>query len=51
MLKRFSLRFDSIFGQFYVTPSLSVTYDVTLNGSYEVSIWWFNRVISVSYEP
>jgi hypothetical protein len=30
---------------------LSVTYDKTLYGDYEVSIWWFNRVFGIAYEP
>lgn len=48
-MSRFSLSYDMVWGQFYILPAISVTYDRLLNGSYELSLWWFNRVLSVRY--
>lgn len=50
LLKRFSITYDSVWGQFYILPGLSVTHDKFLNGYYEVSVWWFDRVLSLRYE-
>ena len=49
-VSRFSLSYDTVWGQFYITPAISVTHDKTLNGSYELSLWWFSRVLSLRYE-
>ena len=39
----------SIVGQFYVLPFIKITYDVFLNGDYELLIGWLN--IGISFKP
>ncbi len=41
----------SIVGQFYVLPFIKITYDVFLNGDYELLIGWLNKGISLSFKP
>lgn len=49
-MKRFSYTFDGVWGQLYIIPTVSITYDKTLNGYYEISIWWLTKVLSLRYE-
>ena len=46
---KYGLFFDSVWGQFLIFPTIGITYDITLNGNYELYFKWLGFITGISY--